>query len=375
MSHKDLYNILQIGEKATPEEIKKAFRKLAKTYHPDTHPGDTAAAERFKEISMAYEVLSDPAKRKQYDQLRTYGPGAAGGFQGGPGYQGWDFGGTSGRRHSGRGFSFEDLGGFGDLGDIFKDLFDLGGTGRGGAPGSRRGQDILSDITVPFDTAIAGGKIIIEVPLEDVCPTCSGSGAEPGSDTSACPDCHGQGFLSFAQGAFAVNRPCPRCYGRGKIIARPCRTCQGQGTVRRRRRISVRIPPGVEDGSRIRLRGQGQPGTNGGPAGDLLLNVRVERHRFFQRRGQDLLCRVPINIALATLGGRLRVRTLDGKVELKIPPGTQSDTTFRLKGKGLSLNGKKGDQLVTVLVNIPRDLNERQRELMEKFARETGLDH
>ncbi len=374
MPDKDLYKILGVSETATPDEIKKAYRRLAKKYHPDANPGDRTAEERFKDISTAYEVLSSPEKRKQYDQLRKYGAGGFQGFQDGRKAGGWNF-----SRGAGQGFSFEDLGGFGNLGDIFKDLFDLGGprarSGRAAGPAPGRGEDLHSQIEIPFETAISGGKTLLSVPLEESCPTCHGSGAEPGSQTSVCPECHGQGHLSFSQGGFAVNRPCPRCYGRGQIISQPCRTCNGQGRVQKMRKISLKIPAGINDGDHIRLRGQGRPGSGGAPGGDIIITVRVGGHHFFHRKGRDLHCQVPINIAQAVLGSRVRVRTIDGKIELTIPPGTQTGTVFRIPGKGLSVNGKRGDQLIRVKVRVPKNLNERQRKLMQDFAREGKLPH
>jgi len=374
MPDKDLYKILGVSEKASSDEIKKAYRTLAKKYHPDANPGDKTAEERFKDISTAYEVLGDPQKRQQYDQLRKYGAGGFQGFRTGARPGGGNFG-----RGTGQGFSFEDLGGFGNLGDIFKDLFDLGGartrSGPASGPAPNRGEDLHSEIEIPFEMAISGGKTLLSVPLEETCPTCHGSGAEPGSQTSVCPECQGQGHLSFAQGGFAVNRPCPRCYGRGQIISQPCHTCSGRGQVQRMRKISLKIPAGVDDGDHIRLRGQGRPGTGGAPGGDLIITVRVGGHHFFRRQGCHLHCEVPINIAQAVLGSRLRVRTIDGKIELTIPPGTQTGTVFRIPGKGLSVNGQRGDQLIKVTVKTPRDLNERQRKLMEDFARESDLPH
>jgi molecular chaperone DnaJ len=374
MPDKDLYKILGVSETAAADEIKKAYRKLAKKYHPDANPGDTGAEARFKDISTAYEVLSDPHKRGQYDQLRKYGAGGFQGFRPGRGGGGWDPG-----RGAGQGFSFEDLGGFGGLGDIFKDLFDLGGArsrpGSSPGPAPGRGEDLHSEIEVSFDTAVSGGKTLLNVPLEETCQTCHGSGAEPGSQTTVCPECQGQGYLSFAQGGFSVNRPCPKCYGRGQIISQPCHTCAGRGQVQRMRKIAVKIPAGVDDGDHIRLRGQGRPGTGGAPSGDLIITVRVGGHHFFRRRGRHLHCEVPINIAQAVLGSRVRVRTIDGRIELTIPPGTQPGTVFRVPGKGLSVNGKRGDQLIRVTVQVPREINEQQRASMQDFAREGRLPY
>jgi molecular chaperone DnaJ len=370
MPDKDLYKILGISETATLDEIKKAYRRLAKKYHPDANPGDKTAEEHFKDISTAYEVLGDPKKRQQYDQLRKYGAGGFEGFR-----PGWGTGGRGFGQKAGKGFSFEDLGGFGGLGDIFRDLFDLGGMGARSGPASRRGEDLHSEIEIPFETAISGGETLLNVPVEEVCPTCHGSGADPGSQTSVCPECHGQGYLTFAQGGFSVNRPCPRCYGRGHIVTKPCHTCGGRGRVQRMRKISLKIPAGIDDGNHIRLRGQGRPGTGDAPPGDLIIAVRVGTHRFFHRKGRDLHCEVPLNIAQAILGSRLRVRTIDGKIDITIPPGTQTGTVFRVPGKGLSVNGKRGDQLIKVRVKVPQKLNERQRKLMQDFAREAGLSH
>lgn len=368
MANKDYYRILGVGEKAGPAEIKKAYRGLAKRYHPDAHPGDKAAEDRFKEISEAYEVLSDPKKKQQYDQLRKFGPGGAGGFDFSRGFQGRGF-----DQSFGGGFSFEDLGGLGGFSDIFGDIFDLGSRTRQARYGPQRGENLHFDITVPFQLSISGGKTIINLPREEICSVCSGTGAAPGSSTSVCPDCQGRGLISIAQGGFSINRPCPRCYGRGTIISQPCRNCDGVGHVKKSRRLAVKIPAGISDGSKIRLREQGLPGTGGGPQGDVILTVRIGEHQFFRRKGLDIYCQVPVNIVQAVLGGRIRVRTTDGKVELKIPPGTQSGATFRLRGKGVSYNGKQGDQLITVRVTIPKNISEKQKRLLEQFAREGGL--
>ncbi len=368
MAHKDYYKTLGVTEKASLNEIKNAYRRLAKRYHPDANPDDKAAEERFKEVSAAYEVLSDPKKRQQYDQLRQFGPGAFQGFDANRGFQGWDF-----KQAPGGSFSFRDLGGLGGFGDLFGDLFDLGSRTRQARYGPRKGEDLHFEIKVPFDMAISGGKTIINVPREEVCPVCSGSGATPGSPTSVCQDCGGQGFISMAQGGFAINRPCPRCYGRGTIISQPCQNCNGVGQIKSSRKISVHVPAGITAGDKIRLRGQGLPGTGGGPPGDTILTVRVGEHAFFRRRGRDILCRVPISVVQAILGDRIRVKTIDGKVQLKIPPGTQPGTILRLQGKGVSVDGKRGDQLVTVDVSVPKRISEKQKRLLEEFAHEADL--
>jgi molecular chaperone DnaJ len=368
MAHKDYYKILGIDEKASLEEIKKAYRRLAKKYHPDANPGDKTVEEKFKDISAAYEVLSDSKKRKQYDQLRQFGPRGFRGTDAGGGFQGWDF-----KSPPGGGFSFQDIGGLSGFGDIFTDLFDLGGRTRQARYGPQKGEDLRFEIKVPFDLAISGGKTLIHLPREEVCPVCSGTGAAAGSATSVCPDCQGKGLISMAQGGFSINRPCPRCYGRGTIISKPCHNCGGIGQVKKTRKISVKIPAGVSDGGKIRLREQGLSGAGGGSPGDLILTVRVGEHRFFHRKGRDIRCRVPINVVQAILGGRIRVRAIDGKVELKIPPGTQSGTTFRVRGKGVSVNGKRGDQLITVYITVPKHISEKQRKLIEEFAREGNM--
>ena len=368
MAHKDYYKILGVDEKASFEEIKKAYRRLAKKYHPDANPGDKTVEEKFKDISAAYEVLSDSEKRTQYDQIRQFGPGGFRGFNAGKGFQGWEF-----RKPSAGGFSFQDLGGLGGFADMFGDLFDLGGRTRQARYGPRKGEDLHFEIRVPFDMAISGGQTLIHVPREEVCSVCAGTGAEPGSSTSVCPDCRGRGVISMGQGGFAINRPCPRCYGRGTIISHPCHNCAGLGQIKKTRKISIKVPAGISDGGKIRLREQGLPGTGGGPPGDVILTLRVGEHSFFHRKGRDIFCRVPINIAQAILGGKIRVQAIDGKVELKIPPGTQSGTTFRVKGKGLVVNGKRGDQLITVHITVPKHISEKQRNLIEEFAREGGL--
>jgi molecular chaperone DnaJ len=261
----------------------------------------------------------------------------------------------------------------GGIADLFGDLFDLGSRSRQARYGPRKGEDLHFEIKVPFDTAISGGKTIINLPIEEACPICSGSGAAPGSSTSVCPDCGGQGLISMVQGGFAINRPCPRCYGRGTLISQPCQNCGGVGQVKNSRKISVNVPKGIPNGGKIRLRGQGLPGTGDGPPGDVILTVQVGQHRFFRRKGSDIVCQVPINIVQAILGGQVRVKTIDGRVELKIPPGTQPGTTFRLRGKGISVNGKRGDQLITVNITVPEHLSEKQRKLIQEFARDGGL--
>jgi molecular chaperone DnaJ len=368
MAQKDYYEILGVSENATPDQIKKAYRKLAKRYHPDANPGNKAAEEKFKEVSEAHEVLANPEKKRQYDQLRQMGKR---GFAGGEGFEDL-FQGRTGR---GRTFTFEDLGGMGDLGDLFSSFFDFGERTRQQRWGPQKGADTYAEIEIPFDQAISGGKTLVEIQREESCKVCGGSGAKPGTKLSTCPDCGGTGMLSFSQGAFAVQRPCPRCYGRGKIITEPCPQCGGKGQTLGRKKISINIPAGIHDGAKLRLRGQGQPGIAGGQPGDLIVKVNIGEHRFFERKGSDICCKVPINVAQAILGSKIRVRTIDGKVDLKIPPGTQSGTKFRLRGRGVKINGARGDQYVEVIVEVPKKINDKQKKLMEEFAKETGLKY
>jgi molecular chaperone DnaJ len=379
MAQKDYYRILGVSENATPEEIKKAFIKLAKKYHPDSNPGDDGAVEKFKEINEANEILSDAKKRKQYDDLRHF---AQAGY-GGAGGQGFDFndilsqfgrrGGAGGRSQT---FTAEDLGGLGGLGDIFSNIFDRGGRFRQARYGPQKGQDLQAEVEIPFDVAAKGGSTMITLMKESVCDRCGGSGAEPGSRVERCPQCGGSGMISVSQGGFAVNRPCTRCYGRGEIVAEPCAKCGGSGQTAGQKRISVKIPKGIADGGKIRLRGQGQPGASGGAPGDLIIKVGVAPHRFFRRKGANVYCDVTINLAQAVLGSKVRVRTLDDKrAVLKIPPGTQPGTTFRMKGLGIETAGRAGDQMVTVNVDIPKHLKDEDKQLFERLAASLNLKH
>jgi molecular chaperone DnaJ len=365
---KDFYQVLGVSDSASQDEIKKAYRKLAKQYHPDANPNNAGAAERFKEISEAHSTLSDSEKRKQYDQMRRYGafdgaprrPAGAGAGRGDGGMGPGDF--------DARGYDFGDLGG---LGDIFSSIF-----GRGRRDEPEGGDTLEAVVEVPFRVAMLGGKIPVTLPVTETCPTCKGSGGAPGATMSTCPECNGRGTISFGQGSFAVSRPCPQCRGRGKIPSEKCPTCRGAGEVRTERRIVITVPPGTETGSRILLRGQGQAGRPGGPAGDLIITFQVQPDRFFRREGLDIVADVPINLAQAVLGSRIRVRTLDGKkVLLRIPPGTQPGRKFRIKGQGIEKNGRRGDQLVGVQVSVPDKLTPEQQELMKKFADSAGLPH
>lgn len=377
---KDYYDILGVSEDASQDEIKRAYRRLAKKYHPDANRDDPGAEERFKEVSEAYRVLSDPERRQKYDQMRKFGGGAFGARGGGGPGGGW--GGEAGR--AGGGFRFEDLSdmGFGGLGDLFSSLFDRGRTGTGGAGASRRGRrrgaqrgrNVEREVTIPFRTAVRGGEVTVAVPVRGECAACDGTGAAPGADVDTCEECGGQGSVSFGQGGFAVSRPCPSCMGRGRRPSQPCGVCGGQGEVRSRRKINVKIPAGVEDGSRIRLSGQGERGSAAGPPGDVVIRVRVREDPFFERKGSDLVCEVPINVAQALLGSRVRVRTVDGKkVDLKIPAGTRSGTTFRIRGQGVQKGDRRGDQLVRVVIEVPEELSEEGRKAAEELAEAEGL--
>ena len=366
---KDYYKVLGVAENASADEIKKAYRKLAKQNHPDANPNNASAAERFKEISEAYSVLSDDEKRKQYDQMRKYGAFAGlGSRPGGARPQGAD--------PSGAGFSFEDLGAMGGFGDLFGSIFDMGKRGRKGAQGPQRGQSIEYAVEVPFETAARGGKLAISVPVSETCPTCHGNGAAPGTTPVACSECKGTGTISFGQGGFAVTRPCPVCMGKGVIAPTPCPTCAGQGQVREQRQIQVTVPAGVETGSKLRLSGQGESGPGGGARGDLILTFRVQPHRFFSRDGLDVHCTVPINLAQATLGSKVRVKTVDGKhVVLRVPAGTQSGTRFRIKGQGIEKGGRRGDQYVQTRITVPDRLDPEEERLMREFAHAAELKY
>ena len=356
---KDYYQVLGVSEAATVDEIKKAFRRLAKQYHPDRNPSNAQAAERFKEINEAQDVLSDPEKRKRYDRLRRYGAydGAGGGGRGaGAGPQG-----------PGVDFDLSDLGSFGGLGDLFSSIF-----GRRGAEGGGRSDDedeIETTVTIPFRVAALGGKVPVTLPMAEVCPTCSGSGAAPGATLSTCPECRGRGVISFGQGGFAVNRPCPVCRGKGRVPSERCRTCGGSGEVRVEKRLMITVPPGTEDGTKLRLRGQGTKGK-----GDVVVVLQVEPDRFFRREGLDVVCTVPVNLAQALLGSKIKVKTLDGRrVVLRIPPGTRPGQKFRIAGQGIEKNGRRGDQYVEVHVNIPEHLTPEQEEAMKAFADKSGM--
>jgi molecular chaperone DnaJ len=370
---KDFYRVLGVAENASADEIKKAYRKLAKQNHPDANPNDAAAAERFKEVSEAYSVLSDDDKRKQYDQMRKFGGiGGMGGFRPGAGRPG----GAGGAQT----FTFDDLDiGGGGLGDIFSSIFGRGGTGgrTGARPGGpERGENIEYAVEIPFRTAVRGGKVTIQVPVTEECSSCHGSGAAPGATVSTCPECQGRGTVTFGAGSFGVSRPCPMCGGKGKVPSEPCPTCTGAGQVRRQRAVNVTVPAGVDNGSKIRLAGQGERGAAGGQPGDLVLTFRVEPDSFFTRDGLDVECTIHVNLAQAVLGSKVKVRTVDGQfVVLKVPPGTQPGRRFRIKGMGVEKSGRRGDQFVKVQVDVPDQLDESARKEFEEFAAAAGMRH
>lgn len=369
MASKDFYQVLGVPDSASQDDIKKAYRRLAKQYHPDANPNNPKAAERFKEVSEAHTTLSDPDKRKQYDQMRRYGA-----FDGihrrpqGASARGGGAGGAADFGEAGaEGFDFGDLGG---LGDIFSSMF-----GRGRRE-EARSEALEAVVEVPFRVAMLGGKVPVTLPVTETCPTCSGSGGAPNATWSTCPECKGRGTISFGQGNFAVNRPCPQCRGRGRIPSQACPTCRGAGEIRTERRVTITVPPATETGDRVMLRGQGQGNGQGTPRGDLVITFQVQPDRFFRREGLDIVADVPINLAQAALGTRLRVRTLDGKkVLLRIPPGTQPGRRFRIKGQGLEKNGRRGDQLVGVQVAVPDQLTPEQQELLKRFADSAGLKY
>ena len=359
---RDYYEVLGIQKGASEDEIKKAYKKLARKYHPDMNPGDKEAEEKFKEVNEANEVLSDPEKKARYDQFGfagvdpNYGAGAggAGGFGGG----------------------FD----FGDLGDIFGSFFGggFGGGQRRNPNAPQRGESIRASVSVSFTDAAFGCEKSVTLERSEMCGTCKGNGCAPGTTPEVCPDCHGTGTVQVRRqtpmGVFASNGPCRKCGGTGRLIHQPCPDCRGGGTVRKRKTIQVTIPAGIDHGQTISLRGQGNAGKNGGPAGDLLITVMVQPHDLFRRDGVDVFCEAPITFPQAVLGAELEIPTSDGKVKYSIPEGTQTGTVFRLKGKGIPvLNGRgRGDQYVTVTIETPRNLNKEQKEALRKFSETVG---
>jgi molecular chaperone DnaJ len=371
---KDYYSVLGVSSSASADDIKKQYRRLAKKYHPDTNQNDPKADERFKEIAEAYQVVGDAEKRKQYDEMRRLG--AFGGY-GGAGSRPRSSGGPGGPRPGASSSTYQefDIGGLGGLGDIFSSMFG-GGAGGRRSRAAEQGQSIEATLEVPFRVAVSGGKIPIELEVTEECTTCKGSGAAPGATVSRCTECNGQGTISFGQGGFAVNRPCPVCGGRGQVPSERCPTCRGTGEVRTRRKVLVGVPAGSDTGSKIRLKGQGGPGANGGPPGDLLITLQVQPDKFFTREGHDLVASVPLNIAQATLGTKISVRTLDGKkVTIRIPPGTPSGKRFRVRGQGIPKDGTPGDLIVETTITVPEKLSDEQEKQMKDFAEGAGLKY
>ena len=365
---RDYYEVLGVSKGATDDEIKKAYRKLARKYHPDLNKDNPEAAEKFKEIGEAYEILSDKDKRARYDQFGfagvdpNYGAGQGGGFGGG--------------------FGFEDV----DLGDIFGSFFG-GGFGGGGsrtnrANAPRQGESIRRTVMLSFEEAAFGCEKEIEIDRVEQCTECGGTGAEKGYTPETCSNCHGTGTVKQTQrtpfGAFSSTGPCPNCRGTGKIIKKPCKKCRGTGQERRSRKLSVKIPAGIDDGQSVALRGQGGAGVNGGPAGDVIVTVSIRPHPLFQRDGYDIWCEIPISYAQACLGDKLIVPTIDGKVEYTMPAGTQPGTVFRMRGKGIqAVNGRgRGDQFVKVTLEVPKDLSDHQKDLLRKLEdSDTAQNH
>ncbi|MBP3494259.1 MAG: molecular chaperone DnaJ [Oscillospiraceae bacterium] len=367
---RDYYEVLGISKGASEDEIKKAYKKLARKYHPDVNPGDKEAEENFKEINEANAILSDPEKKARYDQFGFAGvdPNYGAGGAGGAGDAGWGDGAA--------GFDF------GDLGDIFNFFgggfgsFGGGGAQRRNAP--QRGESIRTSVTISFTEAAFGCEKSVTVDRVEQCESCKGSGCAEGTTPEICPDCRGTGTVQVRRqtpmGMFATSTSCPKCGGKGKIIHQPCTDCRGAGVTRKRRTVQVSIPEGIDNGQTISLRGQGHAGKNGGPNGDLLITVMVKPHALFRREGTSVLCEAPITFTQAVLGAELEIPTIDGKVKYTIPEGTQTGTVFRLKGKGIPvLNGRgRGDQFVTVIIETPKGLNREQKDALRKFSESLG---
>jgi len=360
---KDYYSTLGVDKSATAKEITKAYRKLARDLHPDKNPGDATAEEKFKAVAAAYDVLGDEAKRTEYDEVRTMGPMSGQGARGAPG---------------GFTFNVDDMGG--GIGDLFGDMFGRGGAGRGRGAGAsgvgpRRGADVTAQLTIDFEDAVTGITTTLFLTTDTQCSTCNGSGAKPGTSPVMCSACGGRGVVDDNQGMFSFSSPCRVCGGQGTRITDPCPTCRGSGIEQRQREVKTRIPAGVKDGQTIRLKGRGGPGRNGGPAGDLLVELKVMAHELFARSGDNLTVTVPITFAEAALGGEIDVPTLDGgRVTLRLKPGTQSGSRHRVKDKGISTAKHTGDLIVTVNVQVPSELSDEQRVAVEQLAAATTVN-
>ena len=352
MAKRDFYETLGVAKNASDDEIKKAYRKLAMKFHPDRNPDSKQSEDKFKEAKEAYEMLSDPQKREAYDRFGHAGvdPNVGGG--------------------SGAGFS----GGFSDaFGDIFGDIFGGGGRQRGG-PQVYRGADLRYNLDITLEQAANGFDTTIRVPSWDECDTCHGSGAKPGTSATTCGTCGGHGQVRMQQGFFSIQQTCPKCHGSGKVIADPCSPCAGSGRVKRNKTLEVKIPAGIDDGMRIRSTGNGEPGMNGGPPGDLYVEIHIKQHAVFQRDGDDLHCEMPISFAKAAIGGEIEVPTLTGKVSFSVPEGTQSGKTFRLRSKGIKgvRSGFPGDLFCHVVIETPIKLTDRQKDLLREFEQLTA---
>jgi len=364
-ANKDFYAVLGVDRSAGADEIKKAYRKLAVKYHPDKNPGDKAAEEKFKEISEAYEILSDPAKRQQYDRF-----GSQAFESGGPGPGGFGFGGID-LEEALRVF----MGATGESGSIFDNFF--GGGGRTRRNMANRGSDLRFDLEIDFEEAVLGSRRDIEYPVMSECPDCSGSGAQPGSKKHTCRQCGGSGAVAVSSGFFSVRQTCPACSGTGEVIEKVCSACRGSGRVQGRNKLTLKIPPGVETGSRLRAAGKGEGGARGGEAGDLYVVLHVRPHPVFQRQADDIFCEVPIPYDVAALGGEIQVPTIHGYAKLKIPAGTPSGKMFRIRGKGVDLPQQfgKGDHHVRIRIEVPRNLTGSQKKLVRQLGAEVMPDN
>ncbi len=349
MAKRDYYEVLGVSRDVSAADLKKAYRRVAMKHHPDRNPGDKEAEDKFKEASEAYEVLSDAQKRSAYDQFGHAGVDQSGGMGGGAGAGAGGFG------------NFSDI-----FGDVFGDIFGGGGRGRGGPS---RGADLRYNLELSLEDAVKGTNVQIKVPTLVACDTCDGSGAKKGTSPKTCTTCGGIGQVRMQQGFFSVQQACPTCRGKGSVITDPCGSCHGQGRVEQTKTLSVKVPAGVDTGDRIRLSGEGEAGAEGGPAGDLYVEVHVQSHDIFQREGADLYCEVPVDFVDAALGGELEVPTLEGRVKLKVPAETQTGKLFRLRGKGVTpvRGGPRGDLMCRVMVETPVDLTSKQKELLKEF--------